>query len=382
VAKLRQRIQRFFDFNLSGRENDLALVIIVGAIVMFGIVMLTSASGPTAYREYQDAYRLIKHQLVGIAVGIAALLFFANVDYHFWRKYAFWMLVISIFLLFLVFVPGLGVIVNGSRSWIEILGQRVQPSEFVKLTLLIYLAAWLEHRGKKLEDFSQGLGPFVIVLSIIGVLMMLQPDFGTMFIIGMASLIAYYVGGGKLGHILIIGLIGIIGLGLLVESNDYQKNRFRCLLDENFSPQEHCYQIRQSLIAIGSGGFWGRGFGASRQKFLFLPEVSGDSIFAIVGEELGFIFSILLLAAFLFLFYRTVSIGRGAPDAFGRVLAIGIGSWITVQALVNIGGMVNIIPMTGVPLPLVSYGGSAIMATLAAVGVLLNISKQAKSYNS
>jgi cell division protein FtsW len=188
----------------------------------------------------------------------------------------------------------------------------------------------------------------------------------------------YFVGGGRLYHIIVMILIGIIGLFLMVQVKDYQADRFKCFLDPSFSRQDKCYQINQSLIAVGSGGFFGRGLGESRQKYMYIPEIQGDSIFAIIAEESGFIFSSILIILYVYVFYRGYLISKYAPDIFGRILAIGIVSWIVIQAFFNIGGMINVVPMTGVPLPLVSYGGSAITAALAAVGILVNISKQTK----
>lgn len=378
MTTLKQRVNRFFNTRVAGGEPDWALMIATGLVVVFGILMLASASGTYAYFKYQDGYYFIKHQLIALAIGLALFWFFSSVDYHSWKKYGFHLLLFSVLLLCLVFIPGLGRVVNGSRSWINIFGFSLQPSEFVKLSFLIYLAAWLESRGKKLEDFYQGTGPFVVVLAAIAALMLLQPDFGTLFVIALTSLLVYFVGGGKLKHIVVIVLLGAVAMFLMVKYTPHQAARFKCFFDPASNTRDACYQINQSLIAIGSGGFWGRGFGASRQKMLYLPEVSGDSIFAIVSEELGFIFSGGLIVLFIFLFFRGFLISRRAPDIFGRLLSIGVVSWISFQALINIGGMINLMPMTGVPLPFVSYGGSAIMSALAAIGLLVNISKQTK----
>jgi len=309
---------------------------------------------------------------------LAAFWFFSRVDYHRWKKYAFGFLLFSIILLLLVFIPGLSAHYGKARSWINVFGFSLQPSEFVKLSFLLYLAAWLESRGRKLTDFYQGIGPFVAVLSFIGILMLLQPDIGTLSIIAITSLIVYFVGGGSIKHILVIILLGILTFALLIQFKPYQLNRFKCLIEPQFSSQDVCYQVNQSLIAVGSGGIFGRGIGASRQKFMYLPEVQGDSIFAIIGEETGLIFSTGLVMLFIFLFYRGYLVAKQAPDGFGRILAIGIVSWIVIQAIINIGGMINLMPMTGVPLPFISLGGSAILASLSAMGILVNISKQTK----
>ena len=378
MSILKQLIGNIFSAEKSEYEADRNLVITIGVIVVFGLIMLSSASSVIAYAEFGDSYHYFKHQLFGLGFGIVAFFFFSRVDYHCWRKYALGLLIFSVFLLSLVFVPGLGHEVNGSFSWIKIFGKTFQPSEFVKLTFLLYLAAWLESRGKKLDDFHQGMGPFVIVLGVIAGLMLLQPDIGTLFIIAATSLIVYFTAGGKIKHILIIILLGVLALAALIQVRPYQMDRFRCMMDSQFSSHDVCYQINQSLIAIGSGGVWGRGLGASRQKYMYLPEVSGDSIFAIIGEETGLIFSGALIMLYIYLFYRGYLASKHAPDGFGRILAIGIVSWIVLQAMINIGGMLNVLPITGVPLPLVSYGGSAMLAILAALGILVNISRQAR----
>ena len=374
-----KKLKKILGRKVGYHEPDNALIFVVGAILLFGLVSLSSASAVVAYYDkFGDAYYYFKHQLVGLSFGLAAFIFFSRIDYHIWRKYAFWFLVGSIVLLLLVFIPGLSAHYGKARSWINVFGFSLQPAEFVKLSFLLYLAAWLETRKKNLSDIAQSIGPFVAVLGLISFLMILQPDIGTLSIIAITSLIVYFVGGGKIKHIVIIGVFGLLAFALMVQIKDYQHDRFKCLLDPNYDKKGVCYQVNQSLIAVGSGGITGRGLGASRQKYMYLPEVSGDSIFAIIAEETGMIFSVLLIAGFSFIFYRGFLIARKAPDDFGRILAIGIVSWIVIQATINIGGIINVMPMTGVPLPLISYGGSSILATLAAIGILVNISKQTR----
>jgi len=360
------------------READKPLIFIVGAIVVFGLIMLSSASSVISYNTYQDSYYLFKHQLFGLVIGLAAFWFFSRIDYQVWRKYALLMLISSIGLLLLVFIPGLAGTWGTSRSWINVFGYSLQPSEFVKITFLLYLAAWLEGRKNKLAEISRGIGPFVAILGVIALLMILQPDMGTLTIIALTSLVVYFIGGGRLKHIVSLILLGLVALIIMINIYPYQANRFKCMMDPSFSKQEICYQINQSLIAVGSGGFFGRGLGASRQKFLYLPQAENDAIFPIISEETGFIFSAGLILLYLALFYRGVVIAKNAPDDFGKILAVGIVSWITMQALINIGGMVNIMPMTGVPLPMVSYGGSAMLVALASIGILANVSKQGR----
>lgn len=380
MATLKQAINKLLEPRIGEHEGDKNLVVAVGIIIIFGLIMLSSATSAVAYAKFGNSYYYFTHQLFGLFLGLIAGWLFSRLDYHLWRKYAFYFLIFSIVLLLLVFIPGLSATYGKARSWINVFGLfSLQPSEFVKLSFLLYLAAWLESRGKKLSDLHQGAGPFVVVLGAIAFLMILQPDIGTLSIIALVSLIVYFVGGGKIFHILIMIFVGVLAFTVMVHYKPYQMNRFKCLSDPSFSSNDICYQVNQSLIAVGSGGLFGRGLGESRQKFMYLPEVSGDSIFPIVAEETGLIFSGLLVILYIYVFYRGYLIAKYAPDMFGRILALGIVSWIVIQAIFNIGGMVNFLPMTGVPLPFISYGGSAIMSSLAAIGILVNISKQTRT---
>jgi len=380
MVSLRRTLSSITNSRFKENQGDKSLIIIVGIIIAFGLVMLSSASSIEAYKSYGDSYYFFKHQLVGLIMGLIIYWFFSRIDYHKWRKYAWLMLIFSIVLLILVFIPGLKSDWGRAHSWIKIFGFSLQPAEFVKITFLIYLAAWLESRRNNLSDIAQGVGPFLLVLGIIAGLMILQPDIGTLLIITLISLIVYFVGGGRLKHLALIIIAGIAVLAVLVSINSYQANRFKCLINANLLryKQDICYQVNQSLIAVGSGGFWGRGLGASRQKYAYLPEVKGDSIFAIIGEETGLIFSVALVILYLFFFYRGFLIAKHSSDDFGRILAIGIVSWITFQALINIGGMINLIPLTGVTLPFISFGGTSLMVNLGVVGILVNISKHGR----
>lgn len=376
---LKKLLNRILRKRAIEHEPDIILMIIAGVIILFGLAMLSSATSAYAYQKFGDSYYFFKRQLFGLGLGAACFYIFSNIDYNRWRKYAFWFLIFSIFLLLLVFIPGLSANYGKARSWINVFGFSLQPSELVKISFLLYLAAWLESREKKLGDVSKGIGPFVAVLGFIGFLMILQPDIGTLAIITITSLAVYFVGGGNVKQILAIMLLGIISIFIMVKIMPYQANRFKCFSNPEWSSSDVCYQVNQSLIAVGSGGLFGRGLGASRQKYMYLPEVSGDSIFPIIGEEVGFIFSSTLVMLYIFLFYRGYNIAKNAPDNFGRILAIGIVTWLVIQAIINIGGMINMMPMTGVPLPLVSYGGSAMVAALIAIGILVNISKYTKN---
>ncbi|HTW96262.1 MAG TPA: putative peptidoglycan glycosyltransferase FtsW, partial [Candidatus Methylomirabilis sp.] len=317
-----------------------------------------------------------KRQLAVLLVGLVIFYFFYRVDYHTWKKYAFLFLFLSCLLLSLVFIPGLAARGATAKSWLDVFGMSIQPSEFVKIFFLIYLAAWLESRRQDLRNAQQGIIPFLIVLLIIAGLMLLQPDFGTLAIIGSTALIVYFVGGGKISHLVIVLLVAALALTIAIHFKPYQLDRFRCAFDSAASVKPECYQLNQSLIAIGSGGIFGRGLGQSRQKFLYLPEVYGDSIFAVMAEEIGFVFGTAFLLLYFFIFYRLVRIAKYSPDLFGKLLAVGVASWLAIQTFFNVGGIIGLIPMTGVPLPLVSQGGSSLIAALIGLGIVANISRQ------
>lgn len=379
----KKKLRSIFGPRSGEHEPDYALIIIIGIVIIFGLIMLSSATSATAYAKYGDSYYFFKHQLIfGLLPGILVFFALARIDYHIWRKYAFLMLMASVVLLLLVFIPGLSADYGKARSWINVFGFSLQPSEFVKISFLLYLAAWLESRKEKIKEIKEGIGPFIVVLGIIGTLMVLQPDIGTLSIITLTSIVIYYVGGGRLRHIAVIALIGLVILFAVTKIKPHIGERFSCFSNPEYSTDAQCYQINQSLIALGSGGFWGKGLGESRQKFMYIPEIQGDSIFAIIGEEMGFLISGLLIFMYLLIFYRGFLIARQAQDIYGKILAIGIVTWLTSQAIINMGGMINLIPMTGVPLPFISYGGSAMIASLGAVGILVNISKHAKSRNT
>jgi cell division protein FtsW len=366
--------------NTSTMHNpDKKLLVIIGILVVLGLVFLSSASAVVAYTRYGSSDYFLKRQFLFALVGIGLFCACYKIDYHVWKKYAFSFLIISCLFLLLLFVPGFAMKGETSRSWLDIFGFSMQPSEFVKIFFLIYLAAWLEARHKDLHNFKEGIGPFLLVLGAIAFLMMLQPDFGTLAIIGTISMIVYFVGGGKTSHIFIVILLAVLAVVVMVNLKPYQMQRFECAFNPTVGASAQCYQLNQSLIAVGSGGIMGRGLGQSRQKFNYLPEVYGDSIFAVMAEEIGFVFDSLFVLLCLLLFYRIILIAKNSPDLFGKLLCTGVASWLAIQTFFNIGGIIGLIPMTGVPLPLVSQGGSSIMAAMIGLGIVLNISRQTAS---
>lgn len=362
------------------RPADKNLVAAVFVLIVFGLVILASASSVASYARYGNAYHFFFKQVIALLIGLGFFFVISRLNYQIWRKYALLALFASLVLLVLVFIPGIRTGTGTASSWINVFGFSFQPSEFVKLTFLIYLATWLEAKRGQLSSLGGGFFPFIIIMGVISFLMMAQPDLGTLFIIAATSLVVFFVGGAKFSHVVIIVLLAALLLFTLLSfESSYRDDRFRCLKDPGYSPQDKCYQINQSLIAVGSGGWFGRGLGESRQKFLYLPEVWSDSIFPVMAEEIGFVFSTLFILLFFFIFYRGLIVARRAPDIFGRLLATGIVSWLAIQTFLNIGGMINLIPMTGVPLPFVSAGGTALLSAMIAFGLLVSISRQARS---
>jgi cell division protein FtsW len=380
---IRKRIKFFLKPQPGAGRADKVLMASTFLIAGFGIIMLSSVSSVVAYYNFGNSYYYFTHQLIGLALGVAAFIFFAKIDYHFWRRYAIGFLMFSVLSLLLVFIPGLAAQYGTSQSWINIFGFSFQPAELVKVSFLIYLAAWLERRQGELHEWRSGTGPFVITLGFIAILMIAQPDLGTFLIIGASSLMVYFAGGGRLTHLLVLASIPLLFLLIILNSDtddrfDYVSERFECVGEHDYTDRDSCYQINQSLIAIGSGGMLGRGIGESEQKKMYLPEAISDSIFPIIAEELGFVVCVMLFFLYSLLFWRGVRTAKLAGDYFGRLLAFGIVSFIIVQFFLNIGGVMGVIPMTGVTLPLISYGGTSILTTLLALGILTNISKYTK----
>lgn len=355
----------------TGSDHWLTLAIML--LATFGLIMLTSTSSVTAYQTYHDSYYFLKHQAIHLLLGGCLFWLMARFDYRRLQPLALPIFIGSLLLLLLVFIPGLA---SGSRahSWINIFGFSLQPSEFVKLGFLIYLSALFSNEGGAKNKTKA----FVYAYGLIAILMALQPDLGTLIIITAIAFALYFVNGGYIKNLAIFLLGGALVLSLFLAIKPYQRDRFKCFFNPSFSPTKECYQINQSLLAVGSGGIIGRGLGNSRQKFLYLPEVENDFIFAVIAEEVGFILAGLMIGIYLFIFLRGYSVAKHIGEPFGKNLAIGIITWLMVQTIVNIGGVINFIPMTGVPLPLVSYGGTAILAVLASLGILVNISRRVK----
>ena len=303
-----------------------------------------------------------------------------KIDYRFWKKMAVPIFFLSIVFLILVFVPGIGSKIYGASRWIQLGPFSFQPSEMAKLSIILYLAAWLESRGaQKIKDFNEGLLPFLGIMGLIAFLIMKQPDTGTLGVIVLTSFAIFFISGAKISHLVSMGVGGFAFLALMVKLEPYRMNRILAFRNPDIDPQGIGYQIKQALIAVGSGGILGAGIGHSRQKYNYLPEPVGDSIFAIIGEEVGMIGATIIVLLFVVLAIKGLRIAKNAPDNFGRLVATGIVSWIIFQAFINISANIALIPLTGIPLPFISYGGTSLVFLMSAVGILMNISKQSKS---
>lgn len=357
-------------------KPDFGLLGLTLALTILGLIILSSATGPLGYARFHDTFYFLKHQLLfGFIPGIAAMIVMMFIPYRFWKKMALPLLIISILLLVIVFIPGLRAEFGTARSWAKIGHWSFQPSEIVKLTFLFYLAAWFESRGEhSVRDFKTGLLPFLVIIGTVMALLLAEPDTGSMAIIVAEAFAVYFVAGSSLRHLVLLGVGSGALVAVLLKLSPYRAARFMTFLYPELDPQGIGYHVNQALLAVGSGGFWGLGLGHSRQKFQYLPEVQGDSIFAVAAEELGFVFTIGFLALFFALIMRGLKIAMKAPDYFGKFVAVGVTVWIATQAVFNIGANIGIMPLTGVPLPFVSYGGTALIATLAGIGVMLNIS--------
>lgn len=355
---------------------DTVLLLAFVGLTLFGLMMVASASSVVAERFREDQYFYLKHQLFyGGTGGLLAFLVGLSVPYRHWRRLALPGLIASLVLLVLVFIPGLQVAYGGASRWIGIGPITLQPTEITKLAFIIYLAAILEKKGGVIRDFKKSVVPFLIIMSVVATLIALQPDIGTLFSIVAIAGAMIFVAGFRVSHLALIALGGTALFAALFNTAAYRVSRILVYLHPELDPQGIGYQINQALLAVGTGGWWGQGFGRSRQKYHYLPEPAGDSIFAIIAEELGFVRTSALLGVFVLIAYRGFRIAAGAPDAFGRLMACGITSWIVIQAFINIGSTIAITPLTGIPLPFISFGGTALVTALLAGGILLNISK-------
>jgi len=357
---------------------DVWMIVSIFLILAIGLVMVYSASAVLAFHEFGDKFFYVKRQLLFAVLGIGAMFVAMNADFWIWKKWSKAGLVICFVLLVIVLIPGIGIVRGGARSWLGISSFGIQPSEFMKLAMVIFLAKLLSERQQLITQFTKGLLPSLGIMGLAFGLIMLQPDLGSAAVMVGASLLVIFTSGARIAHLGSLAMVGVLGLVGLILAAPYRMNRITGFLDPWSDPLGTGYQIIQSLYAIGPGGLVGLGLGMSRQKYSYLPEPQTDFIFAIVAEELGFIGGATIILLFGILIWRGLRTAMAAPDTFGSLLAVGIVGIVAVQVFINIGVVIGMMPVTGITLPLVSYGGSSLTLLLTALGILLNISRYSR----
>ncbi|MDM8528443.1 putative lipid II flippase FtsW [Anaerolineales bacterium HSG24] len=352
---------------------DYFVLITVAALLFFGLMMIYSATFALGYQQYNQPTYYFSRQLLWVGIGLLAMVIFANVEYHTWRRFSILIMAGTMSLMLLVLIVGGEYF--GAQRWL--FRGSIQPSELSKLAIIIYLADWLAVKGDKIRQVSYGVLPFGILLSLIAGLIVLQQDLSTAILVSVTALVMFFVAGGDLWQIIAGLSAGTMVFAMLIVSSSYRLARITAFLDPiNSDPLGDGYQIRQILIALGSGGVTGLGLGASRQKFGYIPASHTDGIFAILGEELGLLGCLVVIGLFVFLAYRGFQIALAAPDTFGSILAVGITFSLVFQAIVNVGVITALLPFTGIPLPFISFGGSSLVVSMASVGLLLAVSRR------
>ncbi len=358
---------------------DRTLLILIIILVSLGFLIFSSASLGLLERSGARFSSVALNQILfGIVGGWSAFFLASTIHYRWWRQYAFYIFVFTLALTLCVFIPGLGFAHGGAQRWIHIGSLSMQPSELLKIGFTIYIATWLSGMKSQLTSFTKGTLPFVLFLGGVGVPLLLQPDTDTYLIIIAASIAMFITAGGRIRDVFIMVIVGILLIAVLAFTRPYIKDRINTFLNPSSDLQGSGYQINQSLIAIGSGGFLGRGFGQSIQKFEYLPEPIGDSIFAVYAEEFGFLGSVALIALFMGFVLRGLKIATHAPDLFGMLLTVGIITLVISQVILNIAAMLALAPLSGLPLPFISHGGTALLVTLGALGIVLSVSRYQK----
>ena len=361
-------------------EPDYFLIVSVFILIVFGLMALASASSDLGQKKFGDSYYYLKHQILyGLSFGLLGFFFASRVNYRRLEKPAFWLLAASVVFLLLVFTP-LGFKAGGADRWVRFGPLTVQPAEIVKATFLIYLAAWLSRRPERSHSFKEGFAPFLAISGLIAGLLLAQPSTATVFLIAFSALAVYFLSGARLSYIAAAVFLGVLALALVVYLTPYRFKRVQAFFNQNQQANERGsgFHLNQALIAIGSGGLWGAGYGNSLTKYSYLPEPIGDSIFAVIAEEFGFIGSAGLIAFYFFFLYRIFRISWKSSDNFAKYLSAGFGTVVGSQVFVNIAAISGVLPLTGVPLPFISYGGTALAASLTMMGVIANISKYNK----
>ena len=365
--------------NTKGHIDWLILIPIL-ALMLFSISFVYSASAAKAAASFGDAEKFFFNHSVRVLIGIVTIFIFAKIDYRVYSKFSIYLILAGI--ISLIGVLFFGTNVKGASRWLSLGPLSFQPSEFVKLAMVIHFAALLAKKQQVIKDFEKGFFPFILWTVIICFLIALQPNFSTMMVVFLIAVTMMFIGNNNLLHLGATFLIGLVAGVVFFITAPYRMNRLKAFLgmSEDSTVETVSYQLNQALIALGNGGMFGVGVGQNRQSHLFLPESYGDFIFAIIGEEYGFIGLLLIIGIFMVVFWRGMIIAKKAPDNFGYFLAIGIIITFALYVFVNAGVNTGLLPTTGVPMPFVSYGGTAVIFYSAAIGILLNISAQAGIY--
>jgi cell division protein FtsW len=354
-------------------KYDYMLIITIAALLIGGLMMIYSATFALGYELHKQPNYFIVRQLLWMGIGTLAMIITARVEYHAWRRFS--VLIIAFTILLLLVVLLVGDTRFGGQRWL--LNGSIQPSELSKLAIILYIAHWSSSKGEQIRKLSYGLIPFGILIGVVSGLIVLQRDLGTAILVAFTALAMFFVAGGSLWQLALSGLLGGLTLIPLITRSPYRMARFVSLVDPlNTDPLGKGYQIRQILIALGSGGITGLGLGSSRQKFGYIPASHTDGIFAIIGEELGLIGAVVTIGLFALLAYRGFKIAMAAPDAYGTVLASGITCSLIFQAIINVGVVTATLPFTGIPLPFISFGGSSLLVSMASAGLLLAVSRR------
>ncbi|MCA9823368.1 MAG: putative lipid II flippase FtsW [Dehalococcoidia bacterium] len=357
---------------VAGRP-DYALLLIVAVLTITGLITVYSASFVIGLAWYGDPNYFILRQAMWAGLGLVLMVVAMQSDYRVLRSMAVPIMAFTILMLLAVLV--IGAEGGGARRWLGSGPYTIQPAEFAKLAVIIYLAAWLAAKGNSIRSLEEGLIPFVLIIGSVAVLIVLEPNLGTTLIILLITVTMFYVAGATLLQMTALGVTGLISMAILATAAGYRLDRLYSYFDAEGDPLGRGFQTLQSLIALGNGGITGLGLGTSRGKFFYIPESHTDGVFAVLGEEAGLIATSMVVLLFVTLMLRGYHIARRAPDDFGTLVATGITTWIAVQAMLNIGGITRTIPLTGVPLPFLSYGGSALASVMLAMGVLLSITR-------
>lgn len=364
----------------SKSKVDKPFLLSVSILVIAGFFIFSSASlGLLAQSGAKYSSVAFSQTVLGLFMGSIAMLITSRLNYKIWRKYAFYLFLGAIILNILVLVPGIGFEHGGARRWFVIGGISLQPSELLKLGFIIYFAAWAAGMKDKMKTFKYGFLPLLALFAIAGGLLLKQPDTDNLMMVIFSGMAMFLAAGGKWRYIWLLVIAGVMGITVIAFTRPYVMQRITTFMHPENNAQGSGYQIQQSLIAIGSGGLTGRGFGQSIQKFNFLPEPIGDSIFAVQAEEFGFIGSVTLILLYVFFATRGLKIASKINDPFGRLIVVGIVIMIAAQAFVNIGAMLGVLPLSGITLPFVSHGGTSLFITLLEVGIILSISKTQSS---